>query len=98
LRGRDGGEDEDGFDLDGLVELGVDVVNIRRFGIVSEARAYRKMNQQFLISVTFQPSASLSTRVGTDDRLDPMRGRFVQASDVRAVQVRKEGFLYRKDH
>lgn len=54
------------------------------------------MNQQFLIGFAFQPSTSLSASLGTDDSLDTMRGRFVQASDMRAEQVREKGFLHKE--
>lgn len=55
--------------------------------------AYGQVNQQFRVNLAFQPSAALSSRVRSNDGLDSMRRRFVQACDMRAEQVRKKRFL-----
>ncbi len=91
---RDSREDGDRLETDWLVELvvnGPSLANNVRY--ITEMQTNRKMNEKLGIALTLEVAITTRTTLCTYDRLDGMLCRFVQASDVRGEQVRKEGFL-----
>lgn len=51
------------------------------------------MYEQLGIALALEPAAPARSPRSTDDRLDSMLGRLVEAGDVRGEEVREEGFL-----